>query len=221
MDLTRFATEADYDARYDAEQRRRRRRIRAKLEKIGPVSFEVLPPEAAQENIKLALEEKVKWLTERGRYNSALHCPKHVQFLQSLANLKSTSMKQITTRLSAGDKPISWEVGFLYQGTQYQYLTAHMAHLTDLSPGRLSFDLAQRLALRDGVKKFDLMIPYDQHKESWASGSEPVTDYHLPLTLRGALYAHVYLGMARPLMRKIYLRTPQHVLKRLQSVLCY
>ncbi len=220
MDLTRFVNEAAYDARYDADQRRRRKRIRAKLEKFGDVCHEVLKPAAACESIDQALDEKLKWLGERGRHNQALHCAKHRAFLKAMAHLNSPCLKQITTRMSAGGKPVSWEVGFLYQGTQYQYLTSHMNDMTDLSPGRLAFDLSQRKALMDGIKKFDLMVPFDKHKESWASGSEPVTDFHFPLTARGAIYSGFYLGWARPMARKAYQNAPKPLLKLAQRILC-
>ena len=221
MDLTRFATEGEYDARYDADQRRRRRRIRAKLEKSGVVNYEILTGNEADENIDLALSEKVKWLQERGRYSCAIHSPNHAAFLKALTALKSASIKPITTRLSAGGKPIAWDMGFIYQGTQYQYLTSHVTEFTDLSPGRLAFDLSQRLALSQGVKTYDLMIPYDPHKESWSSGSVAVTDFYAPLTARGAVYSHLYLGLARPILRKIYKSAPKTILRKLQKVFCY
>ena len=124
-------------------------------------------------------------------------------------------------QLSAGDQPISWEIGFIYHGTQYLYLTSHMAKLTDLSPGRLTFDLSQRQALRQGLKSYDLMIPYDPHKESWASQTEPVNDYYLPLNTYGAFYGHFYFGWLRPILRKIYLGLPMGKLKILQKILRY
>ena len=221
MDLTRFATEADYDARYDGDQRRRRRRIRAKIEKLGVISYETLASAEVSSNIDQALDEKRKWLAERGRYNCVFSQATHAQFLKALALTPSASVNTIVTRLSADGKPITWEVGFIYQGTQYQYLTSHMADLTDLSPGRLAFDLSQRHALRNGVKNYDLMVPYDPHKESWATRSEPVNDFYVPLTPVGAFYGHVYVGWLRPILRKTYKTMPQSKLRLLQKLLHY
>lgn len=221
MDLTRFATEADYDARYESDQRRRRKRIRAKLEKIGAVKYEVLHASLVEANIDQALDEKRKWLTERGRFSLAFQCPHHAAFLKAMATKSLPTLRTITTRLSAGDQPVSWEVGFVYQGTQYQYLTAHMSHMTDLSPGRLAFDLSQRQALAAGVKTYDLMIPYDPHKESWASSTEPVNDYYIPLTTLGAAYGHIYVGWLRPMLRKVYVALPKTTLQKLQKLLHY
>ena len=221
MDLTRFATEADYDARYDGDQRRRRRRIRSKIEKMGPIVYETLDEPETDPNIDLALSEKRKWLAERGRYNSVFCQSTHATFLKALVRQQTSSIKTITTRLSAGGKPVTWEIGFIYQGTQYQYLTSHMLDMTDLSPSRLAFDFSQRQALRDGVKNYDLMVPYDPHKESWATRSEPVNDFYLPLTTLGAIYGHFYVGALRPMLRKTYKALPQSILRRLQKLLHY
>ncbi|HEY4995337.1 MAG TPA: GNAT family N-acetyltransferase [Aestuariivirga sp.] len=221
MDLTRFATEAAYDARYDGDQRRRRRRIRAKIEKLGVVAYETLGAAEVSSNIDQALEEKRKWLAERGRYNCVFSHSTHAEFLKAMARQQISSIETVTTRLSAGDRPVTWEIGFVYQGTQYQYLTSHMADLTDLSPSRLAFDLSQRQALRNGVKNYDLMVPYDPHKESWATRCEPVNDFYLPLTASGAFYGHVYVGTLRPMLRKAYKALPQSVLRRLQKLLHY
>ena len=221
MDLTRFANEAEYDARYSPEQRHRRKRIRAKIEKIGALNFEIIGQNKVAATIDQALHEKLKWLTQRGRYSSALHCPNHASFLKALASQPTETLQTITAQLSAGDQPISWELGFIYQGTQYLYLTSHMAHLTDLSPGRLTFDLSQRQALRQGLKSYDLMIPYDPHKESWATQTESVNDFYLPLNIYGAFYGHFYFGWLRPILRKIYLGLPMGKLKVLQKILRY
>lgn len=221
MDLTRFATEADYDARYDGDQRRRRRRIRSKIEKMGPIVYETLDEPETDPNIDLALSEKRKWLAERGRYNSVFCQSTHAEFLKAMSRQQTSSIKTITTRLSAGGKPVTWEIGFIYQGTQYQYLTSHVLDMTDLSPSRLAFDFSQRQALRDGVKNYDLMVPYDPHKESWATRSEPVNDFYLPLTPVGAFYGHVYVGWLRPILRKAYKTMPQSKLRLLQKFLHY
>ena len=221
MNLTRFANEAEYDARYSSEQRHRRKRIRTKIEKIGALKFEVVGQNKVADAIDQALHEKLKWLTQRGRYNSAMHCPKHASFLKTLASQPTETLQTTTVHLSAGDQPISWEVSFIYQGTHYLYLTSHMAHLTDLSPGRLTFDLSQRHALSQGLKSYDLMIPYDHHKESWATQTEPVNDFYLPLNTYGAVYGHVYFGWLRPILRKIYLGLPMGKLKLLQKILRY
>ena len=122
-------------------------------------------------------------------------------------------MDMVVSELKAGDKPVSWEIGFRFGSTHFAYITSHANDLTDLSPGRLHFDYSQRDCLKAGIKVFDLMLPYDAHKESWSSACMPTEDYFLPLTLKGRIAGKIYLRHIRPTLRAIYYRLPQSVLR--------
>jgi CelD/BcsL family acetyltransferase involved in cellulose biosynthesis len=89
---------------------------------------------------------------------------------------------------------------------------------TDLSPGRLHMDLSQRQALADGMTRFDLMVPYDPHKESWSSGQVMTRDYYLPMTLKGKIYGALYLRYLRPTLRKIYYKLPSSILRTMRPL---
>lgn len=218
LDLTLFKSEADYDARYTSTQRKRRKKIRKSIQDLGTVTFSVLPTGTlTNQAIDQSILEKNAWLSDRGRFNRIMGCPKHVTFLKYLSRVKTPDFQVLTTELKAGEKPVSWEIGFRYQGTHFAYITSHMNDLTDLSPGRLHMDLSQRQALADGQTQFDLMVPYDLHKESWSSGTIATNDYFKPLSLRGAIYGHVYLSILRPLVRKLYYKLPTKALLLLQT----
>ena len=220
MDLTQFKTEADYDARYDARQRKHRRRARQALEALGPVSFEQLTDSAAiDEALTAATKEKLTWLRERGRFNTTMACPQHLDMLKLLGRVKDKPTALSVTVIKIAGKPVSWEGCFAYHGVQYCYMTAHDSTMTNLSPGRLHFDMAQRHWLAQGQKSYDLMVPYDPYKESWSSAYEPVNDYYLPLSLLGQIYGHLYLGILRPKARAIYMKLPNSVLRTLKRLL--
>jgi CelD/BcsL family acetyltransferase involved in cellulose biosynthesis len=214
LDLTSFADEAAYDARYTSAQRKRRKKIRKSLEQMGPLEFKKLPAgSAADLAIKHAAEEKNKWLAERGRHNRVLKCPGHVAFLKTLSRRLPGSLETIITEMTAGGKPASWEIGFNYGGAHYAYITSHPLEFTDLSPGRLHMDLSQRQALRDGLARFDLMVPNDEHKESWSSMKIATADYFLPLSTLGSLFGLAYLRTLRPMVRKAYYASPAWLLR--------
>ena len=214
LDLTAFATEADYDNRYSSTQRKRRKKIRKALEDIGPVSFSILPTGTqADTAIIRAFEEKNKWLTERGRMNRVLGHPDHVQFLRQLMRSKPDGVEMIVSELKAGDTPVSWEIGFRFGATHFAYITSHVNALTDLSPGRLHMDLSQRACLAAGMKAFDLMVPYDGHKESWSSACMDTRDYFMPFTMTGSLAGNLYLRQIRPAIRALYYRMPSKLLR--------
>jgi CelD/BcsL family acetyltransferase involved in cellulose biosynthesis len=218
MDFSAFASEADYEARYTGSQRKRRKKIRKALEELGPVSFTTLDTATARAAaIKQALDEKNKWLGGRGRINVAVGCPLHAAFLARLAAQTDGKAPMVLTELRTGNAPASWEISFRYRGTHYAYITSHMDALTDLSPGRLHFDLSQRACMADGVAVYDLMVPYDAHKESWSTGMVGVEDYYHPFTALGRIAGHGYLRHLRPTLRRLYYSAPRSLLKLLNA----
>jgi CelD/BcsL family acetyltransferase involved in cellulose biosynthesis len=209
LDLTPFRTEEDYEKRYCKEQRRRRKRIRKELEKRGPVKFEMLEIGGTMdEAIDQALEQKRRWLDERGLYSQPVSCSLIGPFLRRLSRNRAGGFRVVTSRLTAGEQTISWEVGLRFGNTHFGFITAHDTSLTDASPARLHMDLSQRQAIADGMKTFDLMVPADPHKESWSNGQVTVHDFYAPISLAGRLYGSVYLEWARPLLRHAYFRAP-------------
>jgi CelD/BcsL family acetyltransferase involved in cellulose biosynthesis len=204
LDFTQFKSEEDYDARYTSVQRKRRKKIRKALEKFGPVNFSTIAAGTeADAAMQFALTEKNAWLAERGRMNRVLNCPHHLQFLKALSR-KSGNFQLVLSELKAGDKAVSWEIGFRHGKTHFGYITSHLNNLTDLSPGRLHMDLSQRMCLADGMGKFDLMVPSDIHKESWSSAKAMTNDVFLPVSIRGRIVGHLYLRTIRPLLRSFY-----------------
>jgi CelD/BcsL family acetyltransferase involved in cellulose biosynthesis len=215
MDLTLYASAEEYEARYTSTQRKRRKKIRKELETFGDVSFTRLQGGTETDRaIDMALDHKIAWLTERGRVNRVLHCPAHRDFLKGLARTNTAIVSEITV----GGKAISWEIGFRFGGTHFAYITSHDNAMTDYSPGRLHMHHSQLLCLADGLKRFDLMIPHDAHKESWATGMVSTDDYFLPLSWRGSLQGYGYLKSIRPLLRKAYYKMPKSVLAALRPI---
>jgi len=117
LDLTQFADEAAYDARYTSTQRKRRKKIRKSLEDgFGPLAFELLAAGPASDRaIAEAVTEKCRWLGSRGRHNRVLCHDRLVAFLQLLSRCANTA-QLVTSRLAAGGRPISWELGLRYRG---------------------------------------------------------------------------------------------------------
>lgn len=221
LDLTAFSNDAAYDQRYTASQRKRRKKIRKALEDdFGPVAFELLTsgPERAAA-LREAISEKCRWIEGRGRHNRVLGCPSLPDFLERLLETRNGTIKVVISRLTAGGRPVSWEIGLRHGTTHYCFITAHPDALTDYSPARLHMDLSQRRALSDGMATFDLMIPNDDYKESWCSGRVHAADYHLPLTQLGRLYGAGYLEQLRPRLRDAYYRMPPDVLRLLKPII--
>ena len=219
LDLTAYSSDESYDARYTSTQRKRRKRIRKELEQQGPIELRILQNGAATDYAMTeATREKNEWLEERGRHNQVLRCGNHLKFLKEMSRSSSSTFEMVMSELRVGDKPVSWEIGFNFCGTHFAYITSHVNALTDLSPGRLHMDLSQRYCIKQGLQKFDLMVPHDAHKESWSSGYVDTNDYYVPITLWGRVFGQLYLRMLRPVLRRVYYRTPPWVLKTLKPM---
>ncbi len=215
LDLSQYANEDAYDQRYTSTQRKRRKKIRKALEELGPVSFAQLPPgSTADVAMRDAIAEKNIWLAERGRINRVLGCPEHLAFLKNLSRRLGT-VAVVVSEMKAGEKPVSWEVGFRHRGTHYGYITSHINAHTDLSPGRLHMDQSQRDSLNAGMRVFDLMVPNDAHKESWSSSAVATNDYYLPISAAGTLFGHGFIRVVRPLLRKAYYKMDASLLRKL------
>lgn len=221
LDLSAYADEAAYDARYSATQRKRRKKYRKTLEDAaGPVAFEVLRPGLATDQaIDHAIALKSAWIESRGRHNLVLNCAEIKTFFKRLARMESSAVQLVVTTVTAGGKPVSWEIGLRQGDVHFAFLTSHVTAMEEFSPARLHMDLAQRLALETGVKTYDLMVPDDVYKESWSSHRCATSDYHLPLTARGWIFGVFYLEQLRPLLRKVYYRMPEKVLRLLKPIL--
>jgi CelD/BcsL family acetyltransferase involved in cellulose biosynthesis len=209
MDLTQFPTEAEYLARYDKPQRKRRRQIRRALEQNGALSFEVHAQGSGfTRGIAEAIPQKRRWLSQRGLLSRPIFSSWLESFLNALATDTTGRLKPVCSILKAGDRAVSYEIGLRYRGRHYCFITAHDVALTDESPARLHMDYAQRSALKEGCKAFDLMVPLAPHKTSWSSGHVAVNDYWLPLSPAGRV-AGVLFKTLRPAARALYYKTPE------------
>jgi len=121
------------------------------------------------------------------------------------------NLQTVASMVTAGEREISYEIGFRYRGYHFGYITAHDAELTHASPARMHMDLSQRSAIKDGMKAFDLMVPADPHKVTWSSNKVKTTDYFTHINFTGTIYTFWYLTVLRPLVRLVYLKAPDKI----------
>ncbi len=220
LEIEKFPTEKAYETRYNKSQRRRRKRIRKSLEKFGPVDFSINSKGTKFLNtLKLAITEKRTWLKERGLYSKPIMSDDLETFFTNLAENGQT-VETRASHLAAGEKDASFEIGLRFKNYHFGYITAHNAHLTDLSPSRLHMDLSQRSAINDGLDTFDLMVPSDPHKKTWSSTRVQTRDYFTDLNFMGIVYDVGYLKVVRPSVRWLYLRAPSNIRRHFTRLVC-
>lgn len=204
LEIDKFPTQTAYDTRYTKSQRRRRKRIRTSLAKNGEIIFShANKGEQFDHSLDRAITEKRQWLNERGLHSKPVQGDELGGFFHALAENGKT-LKPLASQLNSGEQEVSYEIGLRYKNYHFGYLTAHDNSLTDASPARLHMDMSQRLAIDDGMKAFDLMVPADPHKKTWSSASVETADYFIPTNTKGAIYTMAYLQILRPLVRTIY-----------------
>ncbi len=108
-----FVTEADYEKRYCKEQRRRRKRIRTNLEKMGPVNISKSwsPADAWIAPSTRHSRKKRRWLDERAvsiAARSPVRCSAP-SFAISPQWRRLAESRHLL--LTAGERTISWEIG--------------------------------------------------------------------------------------------------------------
>ncbi len=217
LEIDKFPTEEAYEARYNKNQRRRRKRIHKNLEQFGAISFTSSHDgDSFCRTLGLAIREKRKWLSRRGLYSKPVMGDELQVFFSDLAKNAKT-LTPIASQLNAGDREISFEIALRYKGRHLGYITAHDTTLTDASPARLHMDFSQRAAINDGMATFDLMVPADPHKKTWSSNSIQTCDYSFHLNTRGAVYTAFYLKTLRPILRAVYLKSPVSFRRRITS----
>ena len=217
LDLEKYASEAEYEARYNRQQRRRRKRIHKKLSALGKVSFSRPSGSEAENATNAAISQKRLWLKQRGLVSKPVTSARINAFINTLA-AHECGLDVVVSVLKTAEREAAWEIGLRYKDRHCGFITAHDNELTCLSPARLHMDLSQRAAISDGCKIFDLMVPGDPHKKTWSSGSVSTCDFYQPLRLRGKVFSVLYLKLLRPLARKIYHGAPSR-LRRLALAL--
>ena len=214
LDLTPYATPDELEKRYSRTQRRRRRKIENRLLRhfgAQPVFRRLVSPEEIRAALPSLLEHKRRWLRGKGLVSRALFHDGALDFLLRLAERMAAEPQEpefVLTTMEVGGRQLSWEMGFRWKGRHYAYLTAQIPEARSFSIGRLHMYHSQRLAVEDGMRAFDLLVPAAEHKRSWSSGVAPVRNHFLPLTLRGRLLGQGYLCHLRPMMREVYHRLP-------------
>ena len=166
---------ATFERRYSRRSRRNRRRLFRRLQELGPVAFERCRegPRARALAIE-AVDLKREWLRERGLVSPALSDPRFASFFADVA--------QGTVR------PAGCEVCAI---TSYEKVGA----------GVLLLERTFAQSFGTNARTFDLLSPGDSYKLAWADASMGVTDWVIPLSARGWVFARLYLGLARPALK--------------------
>ena len=187
---------ASWEQRYSASARRNRRRQLRRLQDMGRVTFERLPPgEEARHTIREAIALKRAWLSERGLVSKALSDPRTEAFFCACAQDRDGRGEVDVARVRVGEETAAIEVTLAAKGRRAVHIIVYNPKYEKAAAGALLMEDSIRHACETGMETFDLLAPGDRYKLDWASDSIEVHDWTFTPTMRGTFAARASAGM--------------------------
>ena len=122
---------------------------------------------------------------DQGLTSRAFTDPDFATFCASLADRPDIDLLAMSLRHN--DEPIAEQWGFVHPGRYYAFVASRDFEQSDESPGKLHLKEVIETCAARGVGTADLLVPTMPYKLTWATGVTPVSDYAVPLTLKGRL----------------------------------
>jgi CelD/BcsL family acetyltransferase involved in cellulose biosynthesis len=215
MDLASAADFASFEQRYSSKVRRNRRRLARRLEDKGPVTFVRLHGGIeARELAQKAIALKALWLKDRGLLSTAIADERTTRLFADLAEGREKPTGCIVAALQANGKTAALEVSFACKRRLAIHLIVYDLDYEKSGVGVLLLEQSLRDGYDEGLQVLDMLAPGDPYKFDWCDQSDDVLDYTKPLSLKGHLYARLYLGFLRGRL-KLLLKAMPPPLRRL------
>lgn len=218
LDMSSTKAFAEIDAKFSTKDKRNRRRLARRLNEEAKVSIEKWTDgTTASELAGIAIELKLRWISERGLVSQAIVNPRTRAFFQDVASGRSKSCATIIWCLKCDDEPAALVVGFR-QGEHFAFHINVFALKWEKSGvGVLLLERVIEQAYADGIRFYDFLAPGAPYKFDWANTSTGIADWTMPLTLKGHAYARVYLDIIRSRAKTVIAGLPDPIRKRLAA----
>ncbi len=203
LDLASASDFAAYEQRYSPRSRRNRRRLGRRFEERGAMAIERHEDGArARELTVRAIELKREWLKERGLVSPALADPRMTDFFAEVAEGKERPVGCQVHALTTDGEAAAIEIAIHCKDRTVMHIIVFNLKYEKAGAGVLLLEETIAKSF-DGTRKvFDLLSPADGYKLDWADAVVGVSDWALPSSAKGWLYARVYLGLARPAIKR-------------------
>jgi len=209
LDLESGATADLLNRHRSAKVRSNRRRRLRRLHERGTLEFEQhLHGPAAADLIARALTLKRQWLKCHGMISPTLLDPRFDRFLRDLV---ARPMRTADTRVSAvrcNGVPVAIDISFSYRKWMFGHVIAHDTAFDKHGVGAMLADHSIETASQQGYGMFDMLPPAHPYKVAMANGTAAVGDWAVPLSVKGKLFASLWLRRARPWSKSAFLSIP-------------
>ncbi|MBU2580842.1 MAG: GNAT family N-acetyltransferase [Alphaproteobacteria bacterium] len=218
VDMSQSGTFEDYaQQRYSKKRRSYLRRYRRRFEDLAEVRTEVLPSGTkARAVTEELLRFKQDWMQSRSVLSRALSDPRTSRFFLDTA---ADTERQTGCRISAthrGDELIGANLTYVAKGRAIAHVITYNLKYDRWNPGHLTTYEGLEACKAEGIDVFDFMGPCAPFKLEWSDGTVDVNDWAVPLSVKGTLWARIYLGFARDRLKAAHQALPLS-LKKLTS----
>jgi CelD/BcsL family acetyltransferase involved in cellulose biosynthesis len=202
LDLASAPDFAHYERRYSQKARKNRRRLMRRLEEQGPVLITRHAGGAQARSAALAaLALKRAWTQSTARLAASLADHRFSAFFADVADGCGRPAGCAVTTLRSRDAVASIAIDVTCGRRRAAHIIVHDPALKHLSPGTLLLQEWIRGAGAERIATFDLLAPAYAYKQDWADAAIAVHDYAGGFSWMGAIYARLYLGQLRPLLK--------------------
>ncbi|MDX2289656.1 MAG: GNAT family N-acetyltransferase [Hyphomicrobiaceae bacterium] len=220
MDFTGAKDYEAYMSRFSGRSRSTRRRKRAKLAEAGPLTHRTLNSGSeARQAAREILELKRKWQLDKGIVSRSLCDPRTANFFADVADgLGHDTGCRIMTLDCAG-KMVAAELTFVAKDRLVNHVLVYDVDHDRHSPGALLTDDSIQACFAGGIVRYDFMGPANGYKLDWSDAITTVTDYAVPMSLKGRFWVHAYLSYGRERLKRLVAALPASVRRGLASSL--
>ncbi|MCA8969589.1 MAG: GNAT family N-acetyltransferase [Planctomycetes bacterium] len=191
--------------RFRSEQRRSWRLLQAEGAVAVTNHDTRLSLDAAAE---LALQFKRRWLAENGLSGKTIASVRGESFMRTIGDalLESGEAEPAVSTVRIDDRVVAVGLSYRFQRRRYEYLGGFDYSLERCGPGRVQLETSLRSSFESGLAAHDFMTPSTPFKSRIADEDPVVSQYVIPVSMRGALYRDVYIKRARPVLKRMYNR---------------
>ncbi len=211
IDFTGWADFEAYHKSLNSKTRKNMRNALNKLRKSGNLEHGIFDdgPEFAN-LITRIFDGRVAWLERMGLTSRAFNDDDFSRFMNRLKDCKQVGLEPLGTSLTLDGTPIAEQLGFVYQGCYYAYMSTWNTDFEHVSPGKLHLGEIIKACYDRNLDSADFMIPAVPYKFTWAKDAVNVQDFVYPISLRGRLYNELWLKCLRPVAKRVlYKLSPQ------------
>lgn len=175
----------------------RRRQLR-RLEEVGSVHFETLPPgPLASDMAELAIRHKREWLARKNEISRAFADERFLHFFRDAVSGTGPAIDCRVCVLRSNDVVAAIQIMPVCGDHAFLHISVYDPDFERFGAGSLLLEWALHDSITEGARRFDLLPPRYEYKMEFADGVAEVQDHALSMTLAGRLHAAVALGLRR------------------------